>query len=191
MNDQNLTALFKTKQKHSVGEEITSQPDDFIAGFQAGVAGCRRRTRQRRIFGGAIILAIMLMSMLWGLGEPASPETAMPADSVSDGKAVAALFAGDPHVGVIWYGDELLTGERISDAPADFKFELPLTDPDSGDIRKMTVWSNRSDTITLNSEHLKGEVIVSVAGDGLMVVEYELIGSSGRRIRDIAVIRKG
>lgn len=182
MNDQKLNELLEVK-KSAAGKFSTSDTafaEKILAEIERTPV---RRVPVLRLAAGLLIAAGVAVFFAWTAGKQEKT-----ADSpFYKVREAARLFGGD--AAVLFFGDELVTGERESaDTPVNF-VDVKLcggTKP-----LELTLACSDSDSIYLDAENISGNLVISRCDAVTLVLDVEL-KINGREIRTIIpVVRRG
>lgn len=188
ISEQKLEQLLSDKRAQSFEFDQNPAP-----GLQAGIISsirAERRTRNWRML--SLAASIMLLLGTWGWWYAQSQIRPVAAETVAAGcdRLEEALKLFGKNVGLVFFDDNLITGERLSRERPLNRLTFDWHDR-NGKIRTLSVLGADSDSIMLDNPELSGVIIFSRSDDNTLVVDLDLVSAGGsQKIRDIIVLPK-
>ena len=170
MNEEQLEKLLKEKKDHVY--HFTQSEEDFLAGFMEKIDHRPQKIhfwRYAAIFAAAASLVLMFLSMI-----PAKLNYSGKPTAVDPMQESLRLFGDE--VAVLFVGNDLVIGERLTEAPPDNILKVKL----ANNI-ELKIACADNDSISVNAPGVSGNVIVSRSDRQTLVLDVDLF-IQGKRI---------
>lgn len=170
MNEEQLEKLLK--EKKDLVYRFTQSEEDFLAGFMEKIDHRPQKIhvwRYAAIFAVAASLVLMFLSMI-----PAKLNYSGKTTAIDPMQESLRLFGDE--VAVLFVGNDLVIGERLTEAPPDNILKVKL----ASDI-ELKIACADNDSISVNAPGVSGNVIVSRSDRQTLVLDVDLF-IQGKRI---------
>lgn len=188
ISEQKLEQLLSDKRAQSFEFDQNPAPGLHLA--ITGVIQRERRARNWRML--SLAASIMLLIGAWGWWYAQNEIHPVAKETVVGGcdRLEEALKLFGKNVGLVFFDDDLITGERLSEERPVNRLTFDWYDR-SGKLRTLSVLGADSDSIMLDNPELSGVILFSRSDDNTLVVELDLVSAgSNQKIRDIIVLPK-
>lgn len=187
ISEQKLEQLLSAKRAQSF--EFDQNPP---AGLQTRIVRGIRSEHRSHVWRVLALAAsvILLIGGWWYTQSQGSPVAAQTVATGCDRLEEALKLFGQ-NVGLVFFDDDLITGERLSQERPVNRLTFDWCDRRTGKIQTLSVLGADSDSILLDTPELSGVILFSRSDDNTLVVELDLVGAdSSQKIRDIIVLPK-
>lgn len=188
ISEQKLEQLLSAKRAQSF-EFDQNPPSGLQARIVEDIRSGRRGHVWRMLSLAASILLLIGVGGWWYAQRQIHPGAAQTAIAGCDRLEEAVRLFGQ-NVGLVFFDDDLITGERLSRERPVNRLTFDWHDR-TGKVRTLSVLGADSDSIMLDNPELSGVILFSRSDDNTLVVELDLVGAdSSQKIRDIIVLPK-